>query len=539
MIKYLPYQPIVFESLFSAGPKLGIDRGNALPVDTLDLTKFQFKSTFEGPNVIFDPGFDGENTTGKIPTYWVGASWTFGTGQSTYDGGGGTLETTDDALIQGKTYKVTINLSGLTSGQINVNANGEATQGEVFFNGETVIYITVAENPNHDDGRLELEPDNLNTGVVINSVTAVQAPDNYYVGIYDTNNTQQAETTDIVLAKDSVTVTTEWNDLGLPSGCYKFGVIDEFNTIINDDPGFNGIGSDYTVNNGQLAEGRLYGDITSTSYQDIYTLTGLQDATTYIVEFNVKRFGAFPDVRIKSGSNAFSVSDNGGFSQEITTDGTQLVIQLRGGTTATNTVAIFSYLTVREKGSVAGTVDKYSNKLDYNDWSSRTLRMNWCNNDDAFDFVYEGSGFTPVLRVEAKLTRPSYPSESERFRKSNGITNVLYFEPKKIYDLIVAPVPELVHDALSIAQGHDSFYIEDEGFAITEQDYEPEWEEATDYEASAVIEVETQPALTPKIRCSSAPKKDCSFPPSFLLLANEQDFLLLTNNDKVLLAEQF
>lgn len=113
---------------------------------------------------------------------------------------------------------------------------------------------------------------------------------------------------------------------------------------------------------------------------------------------------------------------------------------------------------------------------------SSTL-MTWTNDENAFGFDYENFTFVQKMRFCAKLYQPHYTKDDkDTYRDSAGNRKLLYSSTTKIERLKITPLPEYMHDALSIGIEHDTVKIgttlspdDTVDYVNDEDNYEPDW----------------------------------------------------------------
>lgn len=143
----------------------------------------------------------------------------------------------------------------------------------------------------------------------------------------------------------------------------------------------------------------------------------------------------------------------------------------------------------RIKVDVSGT-NYYSNYFDLKSSHSNTLKLRWTNSSNAFGLDYESVSWTFQVRLEAKLRNPFYEKEEkEIFIYSNGTREVLRSRTVKTQMLVVAEIPEYLHDAVSIGIEHDTFTIDGVEYINEEVEYSPVWRKSS---LLAPVEIEVR-----------------------------------------------
>lgn len=127
------------------------------------------------------------------------------------------------------------------------------------------------------------------------------------------------------------------------------------------------------------------------------------------------------------------------------------------------------------------------------------------NNESAFGFDYESTGFTGFyfyLRLDSQFQKPKYPEETETFEDSAGADVLLYFKGRKSRILAIKQTSELMHDAIFLARRHDEFLVDGVDYVVIKGDYSPAWNEASDL-APSEIELTKRTQLFENSYCTS------------------------------------
>lgn len=127
--------------------------------------------------------------------------------------------------------------------------------------------------------------------------------------------------------------------------------------------------------------------------------------------------------------------------------------------------------------------DFVSNMFKVSDLSQAcTLLINACNDDDGMGFVFGGSGFSPRIRLNAKLKQAKYDGTKERYEDSKGDRKNVFYKRRKSKILATDLEPEYVHDFLSTLVGYDKFYINgSEPYVCDDEEYNVEYPDEMDY----------------------------------------------------------
>lgn len=117
-----------------------------------------------------------------------------------------------------------------------------------------------------------------------------------------------------------------------------------------------------------------------------------------------------------------------------------------------------------------------------------TILLEWTNDNDAYGFDYSELGFNPIVRVEGKLWKPTYPKDKEVYVDNAGSGENLSSRARKKYILGVERQPEYIHDAIAIGLENHHFYVNDLEVVNEDDDYVPNWVNSSNI-ASAEIEL--------------------------------------------------
>lgn len=525
-INFLDFQVVEFDDQVNLIDK-GYQGDNSFCqlVALNDLTKFQISSTPEAPNtlerVLFGPG------------------WTSISGQSTYNGGIGVLES-NPCMVDTVLYRVVFNVEGILQGSLTVGNNNDNLS--VIADGSYTLYIE-----GDSTGLLTFTPDSdLNVDVVVSGFECREMPDNYKAAIYDTSNVFQSEITDIDYTRNYSTFTVDWGASGLSVGKYKFGIFDG-NTQLIENGSFDStqgwvLDLD-TSDTLDIISGFLRWISDGSSHSTATYPNVLESGKQYRVRIYIEQANTTTDIVIKLGTTSGATINTfgGTFEQTITSNGTDLVIDFTETAGLDTTVRIEAISITEVVDIEMETPGNFSNEFCYSDCEADTHILSWCNLSDANGLGYGDTGFVNVLRTEGKLKAPrGAGQEYNRYDLSGGRTRVLYHKEREAFDFYTGLLPQRLLRALMYARGADYFGIENEGFKFEEGDFEPNWQENNDYLSYVIIEVHRAQQALPKIRCVSGSDPDCSFPPSYWVWADGESKLLLAGEDGAyLLGDQF
>jgi len=135
-----------------------------------------------------------------------------------------------------------------------------------------------------------------------------------------------------------------------------------------------------------------------------------------------------------------------------------------------------------------------------------TVLIKYRNPNNCFGFDYTSEGYTEAdgfynqLRIPAKVWKANYPKTKSIQKNSTGFRTLYYSDVDKKFIFNTKPLPESIHDALSIALEHTTLIIDDKEFVCPSEDYSPDWSKGS---ALAPVEVElfVQQARKVNTRC--------------------------------------
>jgi hypothetical protein len=161
------------------------------------------------------------------------------------------------------------------------------------------------------------------------------------------------------------------------------------------------------------------------------------------------------------------------------------------------------------------------------------LLINACNNENGLGFVFNGSGFSPRLRIQGKLKQSKYKSERVMEDDSNGTKRVIYYNRRKEKSLVADLLPEYIHDFLSTLVGYDKFYINGTPYIVEDDEYNVSYDNSQDNVGSISLLVSEQTQLIRNLNCSSE-ENTCTLGTNYLLQADYSDqYITLVNGELI------
>lgn len=305
----------------------------------------------------------------------------------------------------------------------------------------------------------------------------------------DTNN---GITYDYTVGKAQVLI--DWNLVSKVNDCYNLCIIDKtaatINLIVNGDfsvPAGSGwlFVGDWTFPAGVAQHAPGAGSFASTLQQS--GILAINEAFEYTLTFNVSTYAAgiiTVDVRTTGGDITIGTAAAAGiFSFNFSfLNGSNIIFS------TPNDIGDFQIddivLAVQDKYKAPVFETECFKLEDASSCTCATILMTWTNDENAFGFDYENFTFVQKMRFCAKLYQPHYTKDDkDTYRDSAGNRTLLYSSTTKIERLKITPLPEYMHDALSIGIEHDTVRIgttlspdDTVEYVNDEDDYEPRWE---------------------------------------------------------------
>jgi hypothetical protein len=540
MATWIENQPVFFGTLTDAC-SCDADAGAQL-VDNTDDTQFQFRlePCQAAENLIVD-------TDLNDPTDWTfGGNWSMAYNQVCLTAAGDNTWRYligEDVFEDGKYYQVKVVVDSIADGYITIRI-GSTTLGTIDTAGTYYFYGIATDELG--EGRLLISNiDNQDVSVCISELAAYEILTDFKFAIYlASNNSYQTEIsyannpTYFEFVNDSVTITIDWSALGLSNNCYYICLLDpctNYNgqntpiTITN--PNFTGnangwsLGASWVYNSNDVdwngfiipENNRLIQTIFPTySYFATITIEVTAIVGTITVYFGATLMGSIST----AGSHSFSGTPYGGYDL-------MLEPSVIGSGTITsitwNAPAFYEY-----------HCDLQSNSFKLGDYSSNCTKLiNACNNEDGLGFIFNGSGFSPRIRLESKLKQAKYANERSVYEDSLGTKKNVYYRRRKSKYLCIDLQPEYVHDFLSLALGFDNFYIDGVAYFVDDEEYSVDYSDASDNLGSVKILVSEKTQNVINVNCSDT-ENVCNLDGDFLLQAdNLSGYITLTDGGRI------
>lgn len=438
-------------------------------------------------------------------------------------------------------YQINITVDSITTGSIDVYLEN-ILLGNISSVGTHTFYC-MADGLLISPTYLVLCPNTDGTEACVSNVTAFELLTNFIIPVYDADGTYVTEISyegnvdKFTFSKDTVTVNIDWSELGITSGCHYFCVLD---------PCINTNGQNYppSIINGAFtgsANGWSLGLNWSYSTNTVVGTYGMSNSLTQVDVFNSYSNSYSITVEITAGSSIdLDVYFGETLVDTLTSIGTHTVSGIPYGNG--NLYFVMqggSNITITNVGVVAVEPQNYtcnmtSNMFKIADYSSDcTLLINACNNEDGLGFVFDGSGFSPQVRLNAKLKNPKYNSERASYTDSKGKKSTYYFAGRKSKLLSTDLEPEYILDFLWTLLGYDNVYIDSEPYTVDDDEFSPSY--VLDNVGSIQIAVSKKQQDLKNVNCSSQ-ENNCVIGENYLAQAdNNTEFVVQTNGDYILI----
>lgn len=541
MATIIPNQPIVFDLPTSCSSD---DSSYIQIVDNTDITQFQIGlDVCSGQaQLLPDPNFS------DATEYTLGSNWTISNNTLCHTSGFGSgVSTVYNFDSTSKYYTVSIIVDSISSGSIFNVYFGSTLVGTIQSTGTHTFYGFPAGY--FGVTPLIISPSTATDEICISSLNVFWILTNFIFSIYDKNDVFQDsisyenDPSYFTFAEDSLTVTIDWAALNVSDGCYYICMSDPCeNTGGQNYPpnitncsfassltgwnagtswSYGGSGNAIATYAGDVNDDQIYQDDVFVNYTSTYSIDLIITAITGTIEvyFGTALVGTY------------------------TTTGTKVVTGIPVGNLdfsiliTSGTVDITSACATALPSSYVCNSESQILKLgDYISDCPETLLINACNNEDGMGFIFDGSGFSPRLRLQAKLKQAKYTSERVVEEDSNGRKRVIYFNGKKSKNLVADLLPEYIHDFLRTLIGYDNFYINDTPYIVDDDEYNVTYDDSQDNVGSITLLISEQTQLIRNTNCSGV-ENSCvigSTVGNYLLQANDNsEYITLTTGELI------
>ena len=509
-------------------------------VDVTDTTQFQLRiePCISAEQIIVNPNFETDSDWSLGDNVGIAGGQLCWTGE-TISGTSGSYANSTSVFEQNKYYKISITVVSIV-GTLDVYI-------------ESVFLGSISSVGTHDfygfadtllsTGYLVICPQTDGATACLSNVTSFEILTEFRIVLYDSNGVYNTDFTYsgnpkyFTFSKDTVTISIDWSELGITSGCYYFCVLDpcentngqNYPAVITN-PTFTGSATgwqlglswSYSANTvvGTFGMGNTLAqnDVFS-SYSNSYSITVEITAGTSI-DLDVYFGETLVDTLTSIGTHTVTGIPYGNGN---------LYFVMQGGSNITITSVIPVEIAKQDY-----VCDFTSNIFKIADYSNDcTLLINACNNEDGMGFVFEGSGFSPQVRLNAKLKEPKYSNERLTYTDSVGKKINYYFKGRKGKYLCVDLEPEYILDFLWTLFGYDNVYIDGIAYTVDDDEFSPTY--VLDNVGSVRFLVSKKTQDVKNINCSSE-ENNCVIGENYLLQADDNSsFVTQTNGDYILI----
>lgn len=466
-----------------------------------DKTQFQFKLEVctGSPDLVVNGGFNNGLNGWTV----VGSGFAFGSGQTAIKTGTATSLIRQNILTIGNYYKCVVTVDAINSDESGNIAEVRIGSGTRFFPlelGVNELWGRCLGTP-----ALEIRCNN-NSQITVTSVAAFEVNTNYIVTIGQEDGTplipiylEQVgspyyNSTYFRIDRQFVTVTLDWNALSVGPGCYTIGVFDPCGgnattNIVNYDFSQGNYGWTFLPDAGGGWEfgfaispggnGTAYFiDPASAIFPCyLYNSTVLRAGISYTVTYRISAiFTCY--VQLYTGKfNPTLSADNtltpqfteGIYTETFTPsqDDSVMIISLNifgGGSRS----AVIDYISVVATNVTDLTPDFISEPIKLGNFDCTHL-LRTSNDTDAFGFSYRD--FAPRIRLLSDLRSGRDLSERKVLRGSSGRKKTYFADVIFAKDLVIAPIPEYVHNFLRYLTKSNYLYIDEISYFVEDDEY--------------------------------------------------------------------
>jgi len=465
----IPFQPVIFDE--SLDECLLNTSGYSMPVQAGDNTQFQLliEPCASSPDIV-------TNGTFASSSGWtLGSNWSIAGNIARHTAGTAGTLTQNVPFTASGFYQITVTFTNVTSGTCQVKC-GLTNKGTISANGTYTF---------QQDGLIfgsglnfvassDFQGDIIYVSCLIYNVNYIK------VIIYHLDGTQAA----ILDYSDGyfnvkapyLTVTIDWDALGLSYGCYYIGVADDCENTCSQlyipDQVFysedfwtqqEATSTLILLNNVWLYEG------TGGSSSAVLTSTGeVCNGKTYTITYTLAGHAGDAVFQLDLGGVTGTVRNaNGTYTETITSGGTSFNLTFASTVNPSNFWITDLSVTVIDSQLQSNYV---SNKFVYSEDTSCTKVISAVCNENSFGMGFVNTGFIPRVRVESKLFLSGYQQSRVKTKDSLGAKRVDYFTGDKSWRLKILRQPEHVMDFLALLYGFDHWYIDSVEYFTTEDE---------------------------------------------------------------------
>jgi len=532
-MEYLPSQPVYFGDQYTCSD----DDIPAQLVDNNDKTMFQLscEPCSLAEELMPDPNFDDPES------FVMNDGWTISDNMLCNSGESGLGTSSIYQFDEDGYYQINITVDSLSAGASFRVSLGFTILGYITSTGTYTFYGTPASF--FGNTGIIINPEVAGGSICISEITGYEIATNVIIGIYDEQDQYQAHIsyTDnpeyFTLSKNTMTVTIDWATLDIVNGCYYLCIMD---------PCENTNGQNYppVVLNQELSIFVGDGSTPNWTLGDDWTNTPPMTGF-YAIGGSLSQDDVFPGY----GNYCISIDFQNLLGSFSVYYGTNLVGTVSAGATSPALISGIpsdnlglsfvmgpgGYVELIEVKpcDITGpdlVCNSRSNMFKVGDYEGKcTLLIHACNNEDGLGFVFDGSGFVPRVRLEAKLRQAKYESERNVYTDSVGRRSTYFFSGRKQKNLCIDMQPEYIHDFLRLLLGFDNVYISNVPYAVDDDEYNVEYSEVNDNVGKVRLLVSERTQNFKNTNCTGV-ENVCTLDDSYMLRADDPtSFVTQTN----------
>lgn len=547
---WIPNQPVIFGEEANSCLCNNLRYRQLIQPGDVSQVQFQIESCAKLPNLVENGSFDTD-----LSGWTVGSGWAWEDGKAKHTGAFSALSQ-PITLLSGNLYLLELSISDRNVGNLALIGFNDS----YFFNynGNYSLFISpVGSIP------FSIMASSAWDGY-LDDVSLVVVPSNYIFSVWDINNNYIASASYkdnpeyFKIDKNTVTFFIDWSTLGVVNdGCYYVCLHDPCTNTNGQNGLYNG---DFTIpsedldNNDKSGWAATFGPVfnlwtisgnranyfsninnvgSTINQQTLITQlqAGLSYTVTYTIlsisnaEFAVSMGGTFGTIRNAPGTYTETIVSGGNFfglfGRDDATANQPAIIQVDN-------------VSIKLADPADLVCNSESNLFSLKAEHPCTITVNACNDADALGFNFETSGFSPFIRLHAKLTGADYATERSLYRGSQGFNDLAYYRRRKAKLLKTDREPIFIHDFLSLLSGFDHVYINNAEYFVEDEEYSLITNEAEDDVGAATIKVGLKTQPTVNAPCSEG--NGCALNSQYLLQADDNTKnILLTDGQPIII----
>ena len=444
-------------------------------------------------------------------------------------------------------YAVNVNVESISVGGSFLVLLGQTEIGTITAIGNYTFYGFPVSNGSSTG--VNIFPNYTTSEICLSEVSVYSVDSDIILAIYNDDGVYQTELkypTDLdsfVFAGNTVTISIDWSSLPVPlsNGCYYMCLLDpcentngQNNPPVIDNCNFDTVLAPWQVDDSATyATGYINFDGTDNGVlvqSDVFPNNYSEFCVT--INANMKT----GELLVRFGDAEIGVMDTIGATTYTFTGtpiGNNNIYIVSVGAGNEGTVTSVCACEVATTDYVCNLTSNTFKLADYT--NDCTIIVNACNNEDGMGFVFENSGFTPRVRLDAKMRQPKYKTERSIFDDSQGTRKNIYFSGRKQKIFCTDLQPEYIHDFLRLLLGFDNVYFDNVEFSVDDDEYNLIYANESDNYATLRLLVSETTQNVKNINKSDV-KNVCNLPPDYLLQAdNLAEYITLTDNQLILI----